>query len=69
MYQQLDHRHDVRPNLASSLHNLAVRLGDLGRRDEALAALDEGMAIRRTLSTERPEPHGGDLRQSHRVSS
>jgi tetratricopeptide (TPR) repeat protein len=43
------------PSLASALNNLSVRLGALGRREDALAAIEEAVAIRRTLAQARPE--------------
>jgi hypothetical protein len=36
-----------RPNLATSLNNLSPRLGDLGRREDALTAIEEVVTIRR----------------------
>jgi Tetratricopeptide repeat len=38
------------PDLAGSLNNLSVRLADAGRRDEALAAIEEAVAVRRRLA-------------------
>jgi hypothetical protein len=35
------------PALASSLNNVSVRLGEWGRREEGLAAIEEAVAIRR----------------------
>lgn len=35
-----------RPDLASSLYNLSARLGDLGRREEELAAAKEAVGER-----------------------
>lgn len=37
------------PNLATSVNNLALRLGELGRREEALTASEEATDIRRRL--------------------
>ena len=38
------------PDLAMSLNNQSNRLGDLGRREEALAAIEEAVNIRRDLA-------------------
>jgi hypothetical protein len=38
------------PDLAASLNNLGIRLVDLGRRDEALAATVEVVELRRRLA-------------------
>ncbi|MER5399311.1 tetratricopeptide repeat protein, partial [Streptomyces sp. NPDC002599] len=43
------------PDLATSLNNLSVRLGDLGRREEALAAIEEAVTVRRKLAAARPD--------------
>jgi len=43
------------PLLGASLSNLGVRLGDLGRREEALAASQEAVDIRRRLAQSRPD--------------
>ncbi|MGW2287001.1 tetratricopeptide repeat protein, partial [Streptomyces phaeochromogenes] len=48
------------PDLATSLNNLAIRLGDLGRRDEALTPIIEAVNIRRELAQTQPDaflPH------------
>jgi hypothetical protein len=45
----------VLPDLASSLHNLALRLFGLGRNDEALAAAQEAVGIRRQLAQAQPD--------------
>src|ERR1039457_82062 len=50
----------VLPNLASSLNNQSNRLAALGRREDALAAIDEAVTIRRQLADARPDaflPH------------
>ena len=44
-----------------SLNNLSVRLGDLGRREEALAAIEEAITIRRELAAARPDAFRPDL--------
>jgi Tetratricopeptide repeat len=51
----------VRTDLARSLNNLALRLGDLGRREEALAASEEAVTIRRELAAARPDAFRPDL--------
>jgi hypothetical protein len=37
------------PDLATALNNLSTRLADLGRREDALAAAEEAVSIRRQL--------------------
>ena len=44
-----------RPGLAASLNNLSVRLADLGRREEALAAIQEAAQTYRELAAARPD--------------
>ena len=53
-----------RSMLAISYNNLSVRLGSLGRREEALAAVAEAVAIRRDLATARPDAFRPDLAMS-----
>ena len=53
--QRLAHHHRTQPttslpDLAASLNNLAIRLGDLDRREEALAAITQAIDIRRDLA-------------------
>ncbi|MBR7834235.1 tetratricopeptide repeat protein [Actinospica durhamensis] len=48
-------REELLPDLAVTLHNLATRLSDLGRHQEAWAAIGEALAIRGTLVRTRPE--------------
>ena len=43
------------PDLATALNNQALRLGDLGRPEEALAAIEEAVTIRRQLARDRPD--------------
>src|SRR5215831_11371798 len=43
------------PNLAMSLNNQSNHLGDLGRRQEALAAIEEAAGIYRQLAAARPD--------------
>ncbi len=52
---------DAANRLAGSLTNLAVRLGGLGRREEALAAGQEAASIRRELAAARPDAFRSDL--------
>ena len=52
------------PDLATSLNNLSDRLSDLGRREEALAAIEEAVAIRRQLAEARPDAFLPDLAMS-----
>ena len=47
-----------------SLNNLAVRLADLGRREDALAAIEEAVTIRRQLAAARPDAFRPDLATS-----
>ena len=53
-----------RPDLASSLNNLAADLGALGRRDEALDAIQEAVTIRRELASRWPDAYRQELEQS-----
>jgi tetratricopeptide (TPR) repeat protein len=50
--------------LAASLNNLSVRLADLGRREEALAAIEEAVAAHRSLAPGRPDAFLPDLASS-----
>jgi len=50
--------------LAASLNNLSIRLSDLGRREVALAAIEEAVAIRRDLAAARPDAFRPDLARS-----
>ena len=45
----------------TSLNNLSNRLADLGRREEALAAITEAAGIRRVLAGARPDAFLPDL--------
>ncbi|KAF7974198.1 hypothetical protein HWV62_13249 [Athelia sp. TMB] len=54
----------ITEKLADSLSNLSVRLADLGRHEEALAANQEVMGLRRALAAERPETFNADLADS-----
>jgi len=50
-----------RPDLALSLNNLSVSLTKLGRPEDALAAIEEAVTIRRELAAARPEAYRPDL--------
>ncbi|MFL6262871.1 MAG: tetratricopeptide repeat protein, partial [Thermoanaerobaculia bacterium] len=52
---ELARKQDARETLAGALNNLSVRLSDLGRREEALTACEEAVAIRRQLAAARPD--------------
>jgi hypothetical protein len=52
---------DAANRLAGSLNNLSVRLAALGRREEALAASQEAVTIRRELAAARPDAFRPDL--------
>ncbi|HSV65622.1 MAG TPA: trypsin-like peptidase domain-containing protein [Mycobacteriales bacterium] len=56
-------------DLAMSLNNLSVRLGELGRREEGLAAVEEAVRIRRRLAEARPDAFLPDLARSLRVQA
>ena len=60
----LDEGPDAANRLAGSLNNLSVRLGDLGRREDALAAIEEAVTLRRELATARPDAFVPDLAMS-----
>ena len=51
-------------HIAGFLNNQSSRLGDLGRREEALAASSEAVAIYRRLAKERPDAFLPDLAMS-----
>ncbi|MER5966377.1 tetratricopeptide repeat protein [Streptomyces sp. NPDC002057] len=57
------------PDLATSLNNLSVALGKVGRRAEALAAAEEATRIRRALAEATPERFDADLRRSLDVAA
>ncbi|MFZ5895585.1 MAG: tetratricopeptide repeat protein, partial [Myxococcota bacterium] len=50
------------PDLAMSLNNLGAMLSDLGRREEALAAAEEGVAITLPLARKYSRTSGAMLR-------
>ncbi|MET9593160.1 hypothetical protein ABZY45_19795, partial [Streptomyces sp. NPDC006516] len=49
------------PDLATSLNNLSIRLGEVGRRADGLVAVEEAVAIRRTLAEANPDLFGPAL--------
>ena len=52
------------PALASSLNNLSVRLAEAGRRDEALTAIEEAVAVYRRLAAANAAAYEPDLASS-----
>ncbi|MGW2324756.1 tetratricopeptide repeat protein [Streptomyces sp. NPDC001700] len=52
------------PDLATNLNNLSIRLGDLGRWEEALEAIVEAVEIRRELVRYRADAFRPDLARS-----
>ena len=54
----------ARAERSGLLNNLAVRLSDLGRREEALAAAQEAVHLRRELAAARPDAFLPDLATS-----
>ena len=52
-----------------SLNNLSLRLGDLGRPEEALAAIQEAVAIRRELAARWPDAYRHKLEESLQVAA
>jgi hypothetical protein len=59
-----DASEDAREDLAHVLNNLGNRLGDLGRREEALEAAAEAVGLRRQLAAQRPDAFLPDLATS-----
>ena len=45
------------PNLAGSLNNISVDLGELGRGAEGLTAAEESVKIRRVLAERHPDTY------------
>ncbi|MDQ1289318.1 MAG: hypothetical protein QG622_2884 [Actinomycetota bacterium] len=66
LYRRLAESHPdtYLPDLASSLNNLSNRLGDLGRREEGLAAVQEAVTLRRRLAEAHPDAYLPDLAMS-----
>ena len=56
-----------RPDLAMSLNNLSVLLAGLGRREEALATIQEAVETYRELAARWPDAYQHELEQSSRV--
>ncbi len=52
-----------------SLNDLSVRLGDLGRREEALAAIQEAVTIRRELAARWPDVYHRELERSLQIAA
>ena len=52
------------PALATSLNNLSVRLGEAGRRDEGLTAIEEAVTVYRRLAAANPAAYEPDLATS-----
>ncbi len=52
------------PALAGSLNNLSIRLGDLGRREDALSAITEAADAHRTLAAAHPDAFLPDFARS-----
>ena len=52
------------PDLAGALNNLSNHLSDLGRREEALAAVGECVGLRRLLAELRPDAFTPDLAEA-----
>jgi tetratricopeptide (TPR) repeat protein len=58
------------PDLARSLNNLSSRLGDLGRLEDALAAVEDAVNLYRQLAAAQPDAFIPDLAQFlHNLSS
>jgi tetratricopeptide (TPR) repeat protein len=53
-----------RNDLAGALNNLSNRLSDLGRREDALTAIEEAVRLRRQLAAARPDAFTPDLARS-----
>ena len=62
--ERADADQDVRPERARVLNNLGNRLGDLGRREEALQATDEAVGLHRQLASQCPDAFLPDLASS-----
>jgi tetratricopeptide (TPR) repeat protein len=55
---------DAASRLAASLNKLSLRLADLGRREDALAAIQEAAGTYRELAAARPDAFRPDLAMS-----
>jgi len=51
-------------DFAGALHSLSIPLGEVGRQDEGLAAIEEAVAIRRRLVQAEPAVHEPGLANS-----
>ncbi|MGV9249793.1 hypothetical protein [Streptomyces sp. NPDC003710] len=51
------------------MNNLAIRLAGLGRREDALTAIDEAVTTYRELAAAHPDVHQAALEQALRVLS
>jgi hypothetical protein len=60
------HPDAIRPDLASSLNNLSTSVADLGRREDALAAIEEAAQVHRELAARWPDAYHHRLEQSLR---
>ena len=61
-------RPDVfRPDLSRLLNNLSVWLADVGRREQALAAIEKAVTIGRELAARWPDAYQQELERSLRV--
>ena len=60
----IDGQLDADNRLATSLNNLSLRLADLGRREEALTAIEEAVTIRRQLAQADPDTFSPGLAMS-----
>ena len=52
------------PDLASSLYNWSIDLGEAGRREEGLAAIEEAVQVYRRLAVTNPAEYEPDLAMS-----
>jgi hypothetical protein len=63
-----DHSDAIRPDLARSLNNLSASLADLGRREDALAAIEEAAQVYRELAARCLDAYYHQLEQSLRLA-
>jgi len=49
------------PDFAGSVHNLSGCLGDMGRREDALVAIEEAVELYRALAAAQPPYHSAEL--------
>ena len=62
------HPDAIRPDLASSLNNLLASLADLGRRQDALAAIEEAARVYRGLAARWPDAYYHQPERSLRLA-